>query len=743
MIQPAGSRDTAASAAAMVVWHAARKFTAQELRGFDALAAVMELSAFCQKTTECSEELSIVVAELFNNALDHGVLRLDSTLKLQPDGMDAYLAERQARLARLTEGEIEIAVDLCVAGEQRWLRVVCRDSGPGFRLQDTDAAGAGDASELPYGRGLMLVRALASALTQNEPGNEVTAILPLRSLHPDEPPNIMVVDDEPASGKLLVHRLERAGHRCILATSGEEAIELFAPSHPDLVLMDVMLPGIDGFETTRRLRRQQGTRWIPIIFLSALGDAVDIVSALDAGGDDFLTKPVDFELLLAKIEAIQRQVHLHRQLESATQELRRYYDQNESEKQLAVELMRHQRREGMPPIPGVDFATVAAIDFAGDIIAVEETPDGRLYMMLADATGHGLAAAINLFPAVETFYGMTAQGYDMASIISRINDSLRRLIPGHRFVSALFASLDSIHGTVEVWNAGIPAALLADADGSLLRRFPSRIIPLGIERISPADLQGEIDTMTAGQVLVAFSDGLSEATSSTGEAFGEHGLLAALPAVLSEDGCSAILRRLRTHAGKAFFADDVSLSIIRQVAPPRIFEREQAGAAPCRESDIGFSLVFGPEQLRRIDHVVPRFMNLARGHFELLPATFGRIFRVVRQLATNAIDWGLLLLPVSIADQSPEVRRRRRQEALAHLSEGALRMAIHSCRLDTGETGWEVVIEDSGPGFDGAAALARARMLQPCCGGLALAAAEALRIEFDPPGNRVRIWISD
>ena len=469
---------------------------------------------------------------------------------------------------------------------------------------------------------------------------------------PQQTLKILVVDDEPANRDLLARALERDGHTCSMAASGEEGLALFIETQPDLVLMDVMLPGIDGFEATRRLRQQQTERWIPIIFLSALSTPIDIVTGLDAGGDDYLAKPIDLSVLRSKILTSQRLTELHRQIKNKTQQLQRYFDESEAEKQIVADLMHHLRREGRPPIPGVEAKTLPAIDFAGDIIAVEETRDGFLHLMLADATGHGLVAAMNVLPAVETFYEMTAKGYALPRTIRRINDLLRELIPGHRFVSALFARIDATHGTIEVWNAGIPNAFLVDAEGRVLHTFGPKLVPLGIEPLD--SLESEIESMAPGQMLVTASDGLTEAENAAGVAFGEGGLVAALPEA-AQGGCDSVLARMRAYSGSSVFVDDVSLCLVRQPQPPQLRGRfrDTVPAETCRGEDIGFAVTYGADQLRRIDDVVPRFMALAKSQFDLPPSGYSRLYRVVRQLVDNAIDWGMLRLPADLHPAAP------------------------------------------------------------------------------------------
>jgi CheY-like chemotaxis protein len=119
-------------------------------------------------------------------------------------------------------------------------------------------------------------------------------------------PRIMIVEDNEFSRDALARRLQRRGFEVTLAADGLQALSVARESHPDLVLMDLGLPGIDGWEATRRLKGDAATQHIPVIVLSAHAMAADRDLALSAGGDDFDAKPVRFERLLDKIEALLR-----------------------------------------------------------------------------------------------------------------------------------------------------------------------------------------------------------------------------------------------------------------------------------------------------------------------------------------------------------------------------------------------------------------------------------------------------
>ena len=131
---------------------------------------------------------------------------------------------------------------------------------------------------------------------------------------------ILLVDDTKTERLIISAYLEKLGHTTICAENGHQAIELFKSNSPDLVLMDVIMPEMDGHEAAKRLRKNERD-WVPIIFLSGRVASEDIVAGIDAGGDDYLTKPVDFAVLGAKMTAMQRIAKMRRKLLDVSSEL--------------------------------------------------------------------------------------------------------------------------------------------------------------------------------------------------------------------------------------------------------------------------------------------------------------------------------------------------------------------------------------------------------------------------------------
>ena len=133
---------------------------------------------------------------------------------------------------------------------------------------------------------------------------------------------VLAVDDLPENLRLLSRYLAREGHDVVTASSGQEAIRAALKLQPDVVLLDVMMPGIDGIETCRRLKDDERTRAIPVILVTALDRDTDVVEGLKAGADDYVTKPYNIEILLARTNAAIYRYEMVRENESLLEEVR-------------------------------------------------------------------------------------------------------------------------------------------------------------------------------------------------------------------------------------------------------------------------------------------------------------------------------------------------------------------------------------------------------------------------------------
>ena len=137
---------------------------------------------------------------------------------------------------------------------------------------------------------------------------------------------ILVAEDDRDLQEVLKTFLEHLGQEVVCARDGEEAIHLFSMQQPDLVLMDILMPGIDGFEATARIRDIAGSTWVPVIFLTALQQRASLLAGLAAGGHDYLLKPIDLEVLELKLHTMIGAVQVHNRLMAADALLTMVFD---------------------------------------------------------------------------------------------------------------------------------------------------------------------------------------------------------------------------------------------------------------------------------------------------------------------------------------------------------------------------------------------------------------------------------
>ncbi len=375
---------------------------------------------------------------------------------------------------------------------------------------------------------------------------------------------VLVVDDTATNRQILAVFLKKLGYAVGLAEDGARAVAMFAAEIYDLVIMDVMMPVMDGYEATRRIKALCGDRWVPVVFLSALDKDENLVAGLDAGGDDYLPKPVNFVVLDAKLRSFARSLALHRELEDARRALQRYHDEREAENQLAEEIFEQLMQRRDLADPSLHYWINPASNFSGDIVAATRAINGKLYVLLADATGHGLAAAISVLPLLTQFYDSAGAGVPLGRIIQRINTQLRASLPVGRFIAAAFVCLDITCSGTELWLGGMPSALLIDAGGNVVRTIAAGNLPLGIDDIAPDGAATEAlgADCPPGAQLVIYSDGLIEACNAAGEEFGQARLRAALAAAPAAQRFAAVQEAIYAHLGTAAPHDDLTLVII-------------------------------------------------------------------------------------------------------------------------------------------------------------------------------------
>ncbi len=514
------------------------------------------------------------------------------------------------------------------------------------------------------------------------------------------PLQILAVDDDPLIGLTISAFATRLGHQCVHVAAGAEAISRYRESDFDLVLVDRIMPGMDGLETTGQLRAlQESTGWRPIIMLSGASDIDEQVIALNAGCDDFLAKPINFSILEAKINSFWRIADMQQQIARQHNELQHYANLEAEEKRISNFLMERLVRREQLNNPLIQHHLQPASVVSGDLLLVCTSRSNDIYVMLADATGHGLPAALTLIPLSQTFYAMAAKGFQLSSIMHELNQQHRAHSPSDRFVAALAACYRPRDGIVEVWNGGIPTALLLSSSGQVLWRFRSQNLPLGI--VGSELFSREVEAFKLPEEsaqLFMYSDGLIEAENAAGEAFGKQRLQDILQAPPGER-LDRLQASLEAHLGSQPAHDDVSyLQLLCEDHSAESQPQQSSGSLQAADN-WSLQLLLTAPQLQRLD-LEPLISNFCQvlGLDESRQGVFSLI---LRELLCNALDHGLLGLDSSLKREMDGFERyfQLRSERLQELHEGEIRLDINQ-HNDLNGNCLSIKVSDSGPGFD-------------------------------------------
>ena len=366
---------------------------------------------------------------------------------------------------------------------------------------------------------------------------------------------ILVVDDDRSTRLMLRALLRQSGHGVVEAENGRQALEVFEVEQPDLVIMDVNMPVLTGYEAAAEIKRRWNQRFIPIIFVTASSDDDALVQCLDSGGDDFLSKPFNPMLLEAKIRAMRRILHLYESLEE-------YRTNTEDELRLARHVFSTITMRMKEFIPGLGYWTQSAGHLPGDLILYDTTPSGQIYAMVADFTGHGLSAAVGAIPVADIFFALTKKDFRLEDIIVEINRKLRQIFPVGHFCAAAFVSSNPATGRVNVWNAGLPEAYLVSQDRDVIQCFGSKNLALGIIDIDADDVVMIESPNVLGSKLVMYTDGLIEASDRHGEVFGDARLATVIKQTAGRPLFDAMKQAVVDFTDGTKAMDDISLLVL-------------------------------------------------------------------------------------------------------------------------------------------------------------------------------------
>ena len=506
--------------------------------------------------------------------------------------------------------------------------------------------------------------------------------------------NILIVDDDDTNILILSSILKQEGYSVVTASNGSEAVDEFSSQDIDLVLMDVMMPVMDGYEATLKIKALSKSRFVPVIFLTAVTDEHQLAKCVDSGGDDFLTKPYNRVILRSKINAMSRILSLYNVVNEQKTSLIKLNEKVEDD----LDLAKHVYDSILSTTkvdPVFDTSLVPVADFNGDVVLSVKNGYGGYHFMLGDFTGHGLAASFGTIPVADLFYRMTDTGYKIADIAVEINNRLNTLLPTGYFCAACFISINASGTTVDILNAGIPEVFLIQNQD--ISTFPSVNLPLGVTKTNLSGLKFTSFKVDSPSRLLIFSDGVIEAKNPSGKMFG----MAALKKMLSREPkkqLDDIVTAIDVFRDTNTQDDDITLASIELPFDDSVSSRECLTNHQ-HSYDWTLAFTFDADSIRRQQptmNITTAIMsqNLPESHKD-------KIFTILTELYNNSVEHGILGLDSNLKS-SPEGFSdyyMQRERFLENLMEANIQLNITNKCTEKGGI-LHFVQKDSGRGFD-------------------------------------------
>jgi phosphoserine phosphatase RsbU/P len=327
---------------------------------------------------------------------------------------------------------------------------------------------------------------------------------------------VLVVDDAPANIH-VVNEILHDTYKVRVATNGAKGLELAnATPGPDLILLDVIMPGMDGYEVCTRLKANPSTRDIPVIFLTGQTETSDETRGFDVGAVDYIHKPFSPAVVAARVQT-------HLALRETREQLQRQLLAIRLELETARQIQLSILPQSAPQFAGLDIAAcyIPMTSVAGDFYDFVIVDDHRIGILVADVSGHGMPAALIASMLKIAFAAQTDHACDPAMVLSGLNQALYGKFQGH-YVTAAYALIDTENQTLRYAGAGHPPLVVRDGSSGTVSSVLENGLFLGYFR-DVAYSSVEVPFRKGDWVLL-YTDGISEMMNASDEPFGEDRL---------------------------------------------------------------------------------------------------------------------------------------------------------------------------------------------------------------------------
>ena len=367
---------------------------------------------------------------------------------------------------------------------------------------------------------------------------------------------LLLAEDETVTRRLVARQLSDR-FQVFEAKDGLEAVALFEQHAPDLVLLDVQMPNLDGKQAAHRISELAGDRYVPILLMSAFDELEHVINALASGADDFLPKPFNARLFESKLGVFLRVREMQQRLLDQNRALQAFQQETVEEQTMARRVFEKLLERGQLDDPRLRMVLSPLSVFNGDVVMAANTPGGGFRWMLGDIAGHGLAGALGTIPLVGAFHRMADIGVPREATL-HMNAELRDTMPTGVFCAAAVLELDPTRTRLTVMNAGIPGIYVRRATSAEVVTVPSLNLPLGIVANRDYEVRTTEVAVGPGDRIFTMSDGIAECAAPDGALFGNQHVATLLGQGSARGAFDALITAVYEFTG-GHQSDDVSL----------------------------------------------------------------------------------------------------------------------------------------------------------------------------------------
>lgn len=375
---------------------------------------------------------------------------------------------------------------------------------------------------------------------------------------------LLVVDDNEDNRYTLTRRLTREGYTNLtIAVDGQQALDLLAAQPFDLVLLDVMMPGLNGYDVLQNVRADERLRAIPVIMISALDEIESVIRCIELGAEDYLSKPFNPVLLRARIGASLEKKTLRDEMVRNVQRMERELDKA---REIQLSMVPHDFPVPTTELPVEVFAVLEpARETGGDLYECFWIVPGQLCLAVGDVSDKGASAALFMartkavLRVTATTLAQSGHAPGAAELMLRVNQELYKDNSHAMFVTLILCIVDARSGHVEWCNAGHALPYIIGPGGKVSEVVFGYSFPVGVR--SKLVCASSVTDLAPGECLFLYTDGVTEAANEREALFGNERLAAVLRTVAGQPPhhiVNAVQRDVRSFAGSASQSDDIA-----------------------------------------------------------------------------------------------------------------------------------------------------------------------------------------